>query len=82
MVIARTTGRFEKCVDKVAVPAAKILLAAVIASCFDIALDAIEIIAGVETVDPVILQFLAIPPSAIWQLMMTTVTHSFASNGE
>ena len=76
MVIARATGGLEKCFAEIAVTTVKVLLAPIIAGRPNIALDAIEIIAGVEIVDPVKLRFFAIPPGAIWQLMMTTVTHS------
>jgi hypothetical protein len=77
VVITRATGWLQERLDKVAITPAKILLKRVIAACFDIALDAIEIVARMEIVDPMILRFFAIPPHAIRQLAMTTVAHSF-----
>src|SRR5262249_31155363 len=73
--ITGATGWLQERLDKVAITPAKILLKRVVAARFDIALDAVQIVAGMEIVDPMILRFFAIPPRPIRQLAMTTVAH-------
>jgi len=80
MVIARAARGLEKCLNEVTVTAAKIVLEQVITGRVNVAFDTIEIVAGVEIVDPMILRLLAVPPGPIWQLIMTRVTHGLAGN--
>ena len=77
VVVTWATRGLEERSDEVAVTVLEILLARVIPGGFDVALGAIQIVAGVKIVDPMILRLFPVPPCAVRQLTMTAIAHSF-----
>ena len=75
VIITRSTGRLKEGLDKVSVTVTEVLLERIIPRGFNVTFYAVEVVAGVEIIDPMIFRLLAVPPRTIRQLTMAAVAH-------